>query len=143
MAIPTLEQKLAWLKPAPASSLELELAAQIDPAQFEIGFQRTNDILDEGMDVFVRSCRCAMGVAGGTPVVVPAAGAPASSEPAPAMEVAQAAPAPEPAALAPETAPAPAPAESAPAPIDPMADAGAGAARCGSGPRTARAYTSA
>lgn len=70
MAIPTLEQKLAWLKPAPASSLELELAAQIDPAQFEIGFQRTNDILDEGMDVFVRSCRCAMGVAGDSLVAI-------------------------------------------------------------------------
>lgn len=64
MGIPTLEQKLAWLKPAPASSRELELAVQIDPATFEIGFQRTNDILDEGMDVFVRSCRCAMGIAG-------------------------------------------------------------------------------
>lgn len=70
MAIPTLEQKLTWLKPAPASSRELELAAQIDPAQFEIGFQRTNDILDEGMDVFVRSCRCAMGVAGDSLVAI-------------------------------------------------------------------------
>lgn len=64
MGIPTLEQKLAWLKPSPPSARELELAAQIDAATFEIGFQRTNDILDEGMDVFVRSCRCAMGVAG-------------------------------------------------------------------------------
>lgn len=64
MGIPTLEQKLAWLKPSPPSQRELDLAAQIDAATFEIGFQRTNDILDEGMDVFVRSCRCAMGVAG-------------------------------------------------------------------------------
>jgi|TARA_R100001244_G_scaffold20643_2_gene21386 N-methylhydantoinase B/oxoprolinase/acetone carboxylase alpha subunit len=64
MGIPTLEEKLDWLKPAPATEEELLEAAKITPAQFEIGFQRTNDILDEGMDVFVRSCRCAMGVAG-------------------------------------------------------------------------------
>lgn len=64
MGIPTLEQKLAWLKPSTPSQEELDLAAQIDAATFEIGFQRTNDILDEGMDVFVRSCRCAMGIAG-------------------------------------------------------------------------------
>lgn len=64
MGIPTLEQKLTWLKPSTPSARELELAAQIDAATFEIGFQRTNDILEEGMDVFVRSCRCAMGVAG-------------------------------------------------------------------------------
>lgn len=70
MAIPTLEQKLTWLKPSPASELELELAAQITAAEFEIGFQRTNDILDEGMDVFVRSCRCAMGVAGDSLVAI-------------------------------------------------------------------------
>ncbi len=70
MAIPTLEQKLAWLKPSTPSQQELDLAAQIDPATFEIGFQRTNDILDEGMDVFVRSCRCAMGVAGDSLVAI-------------------------------------------------------------------------
>lgn len=64
MGIPTLEQKLAWLKPSTPSQEELDLATQIDAATFEIGFQRTNDILDEGMDVFVRSCRCAMGIAG-------------------------------------------------------------------------------
>lgn len=70
MGIPSLEQKLEWLKPAPASQRELELAEQIDAATFEIGFQRTNDILDEGMDVFVRSCRCAMGVAGDSLVAI-------------------------------------------------------------------------
>ena len=64
MAIPTLEQKLAWLKTVPPSDDELRWADEIDAAQFEIGFQRTNDILDEGMEVFQRSCRCAMGVAG-------------------------------------------------------------------------------
>ncbi|WHZ10067.1 MAG: Acetophenone carboxylase subunit Apc4 [Burkholderiaceae bacterium] len=70
MGIPTLEQKLTWLKPSPPSQRELELAAQIGAATFEIGFQRTNDILDEGMDVFVRSCRCAMGVAGDSLVAI-------------------------------------------------------------------------
>ena len=64
MGIPTLEQKLKWLKPAPATEDELRYAADIDTANYEIGFQRTNDILDEGMEVFQRSCRCAMGVAG-------------------------------------------------------------------------------
>ncbi len=64
MAIPTLEQKLAWLKTVPATREEQALADAIDPARFEIGFQRTNDILDEGMDVFQRSVRCAMGIAG-------------------------------------------------------------------------------
>lgn len=70
MAIPTLEQKLAWLKTAPATEDERREAARIDPARFEIGFQRTNDILDEGMDVFQRSCRCAMGVAGDSLVAI-------------------------------------------------------------------------
>ncbi|MFA7282731.1 MAG: hydantoinase B/oxoprolinase family protein, partial [Sterolibacterium sp.] len=74
MAIPTLEQKLTWLKPVPATPRELELAAQIDAAEFEIGFQRTNDILDEGMDVFQRSCRCAMGVSGDSLVGIMTAG---------------------------------------------------------------------
>lgn len=64
MGIPTLEEKLAWLKPSEPTEEELREADKISPADFEIGFQRTNDILDEGMDVFVRSCRCAMGVAG-------------------------------------------------------------------------------
>lgn len=64
MAIPTTEQKMAWLKPAPPSEDELRCVEAIGPGQYEIGFQRTNDILDEGMEVFVRSCRSAMGIAG-------------------------------------------------------------------------------
>ena len=62
--IPTLEQKLNWLKTVPPSPELQAQADAIDAARFEIGFQRTNDILDEGMDVFQRSVRCAMGVAG-------------------------------------------------------------------------------
>jgi N-methylhydantoinase B/oxoprolinase/acetone carboxylase alpha subunit len=64
MSIPTLEQKLRWLKPEPPTEYELKCVEQIGLGEFEIGFQRTNDILDEGMDVFVRSCRSAMGIAG-------------------------------------------------------------------------------
>ena len=64
MAIPTLEQKLKWLKPTPAKKHELECVSRIELGDYEIGFQRTNDILDEGMEVFVRSCRSAMGIAG-------------------------------------------------------------------------------
>jgi acetophenone carboxylase len=64
MAIPTLEQKLAWLKPTPLGDAERDAMRELDLGEYEIGFQRTNDILDEGMDVFVRSCRSAMGIAG-------------------------------------------------------------------------------
>ncbi len=62
--IPTLEEKLTWLKPVAPTEHELKCVEQIGLGDFEIGFQRTNDILDEGMDVFVRSCRSAMGIAG-------------------------------------------------------------------------------
>ena len=67
MAIPTTDQKMAWLKPAPATEEELACVEKIGLGQYEIGFQRTNDILDEGMEVFVRSCRSAMGIAGDLP----------------------------------------------------------------------------
>lgn len=70
MAIPTLEQKLHWLKPTPASDEELALAAKLDAATIEIGFQRTNDILSEAMEIFQRTCRCAMGVAGDSLVAI-------------------------------------------------------------------------
>jgi acetophenone carboxylase len=64
MSIPTTEEKMRWLKPSPPTPEELECAARIGTGAYEIGFQRTNDILDEGMEVFVRSCRSAMGIAG-------------------------------------------------------------------------------
>jgi acetophenone carboxylase len=70
MAIPTLEEKLQWLKLEPPSQRELDLAATVDSGRYEIGFQRTNDILDEGMEVFVRSCRSAMGIAGDSLVAI-------------------------------------------------------------------------
>ncbi len=70
LKIPTLEQKLEWIKPVPPTERELACAGKIGPADYEIGFQRTNDILDEGMDVFARSCRGSMGVAGDSVITI-------------------------------------------------------------------------
>ena len=70
MSIPTLEEKLEWLKPIAATQAEREAAAKVGRGNYEIGVQRTNDILDEGMDVFVRSCRSAMGIAGDSLVAI-------------------------------------------------------------------------
>ncbi len=64
MTIPTTDEKMRWLKPTPATEEEMACVENIGLGQYEIGFQRTNDILDEGMEVFVRSCRSAMGIAG-------------------------------------------------------------------------------
>lgn len=64
MPIPTLAEKLEALKPSLATAYERECADAITPGKLAIGTQRTADILDEGMDVFVRSCRSSMGVAG-------------------------------------------------------------------------------
>ena len=57
MPIPTLAEKLEWLKPAPATPYEIECAAKVPQGDYEIGVQVTNDILDEAMEVFVRSSR--------------------------------------------------------------------------------------
>ena len=64
MQVPTLEQKLAWLKPTPPTDDERKCAEKVGVGNYEIGFQRTNDILDEGMEIFQRSCRGSFGVAG-------------------------------------------------------------------------------
>ena len=64
MDVPTLEQKLAWLKPSPPTDYERACREKIDLGGYEIGFQRTNDILDEGMEIFQRSCRGSFGVSG-------------------------------------------------------------------------------
>ncbi len=69
-AIPTLEQKLKWIKPEPVSARARECMENLGVGQYEIGFQRTNDILDEGMDVFQRSCRGSFGVAGDSLVLI-------------------------------------------------------------------------
>ena len=64
MPIPTLEQKLKWLKPEPASAYEQECLKLVSAGPYEIGLQRTNDLLDEAMEVFMRSSRSSIGIAG-------------------------------------------------------------------------------
>lgn len=74
MPIPTLEEKLEWLKPAPASLEETRLAGAIAPGAYEVGVQITNDILDEAMEVFIRSSRSYFGVSGDSMVAIFSAG---------------------------------------------------------------------
>src|SRR2546427_12091743 len=74
MAIPTLAEKLEWLKPAPATEFELECAKNIRPGEYEIGVQVTNDILDEAMEIFIRSSRSYFGVSGDSMVAIFTAG---------------------------------------------------------------------
>jgi len=70
MPIPTLAEKLEWLKPAPATAHEKQRASQIPQGDYEIGVQITNDILDEAMEVFVRSSRSYFGVSGDSMVAI-------------------------------------------------------------------------
>ena len=70
MPIPTLAEKLEWLKPAPATQYEIECAAKVRQGDYEIGVQITNDILDEAMEVFVRSSRSYFGVSGDSMVAI-------------------------------------------------------------------------
>ena len=70
MSIPTLAEKLEWLKPAPATPLEIEAAAKIAQGDYEIGVQITNDILDEAMEVFVRASRSYFGVSGDSMIAI-------------------------------------------------------------------------
>ena len=70
MPIPTLAEKLEWLKPAPATPYEIECAAEVCQGDYEIGVQITNDILDEAMEVFVRSSRSYFGVSGDSMVAI-------------------------------------------------------------------------
>lgn len=70
MPIPTLAEKLEWLKPALPTAEELECAAEVLQGDYEIGVQITNDILDEAMEVFVRSSRSYFGVSGDSMVAI-------------------------------------------------------------------------
>jgi len=70
MPIPTLAEKLAWLKPAPATDFERACAARVPQGDYEIGVQVTNDILDEAMEVFVRASRSYFGVSGDSMVAI-------------------------------------------------------------------------
>jgi acetophenone carboxylase len=64
MSYPTVEEKLAALKVVPATEHELECIKLVSRGTYEIALQRTADILDEGYEVFMRSSRSSMGVAG-------------------------------------------------------------------------------
>jgi N-methylhydantoinase B/oxoprolinase/acetone carboxylase alpha subunit len=70
MPIPTLAEKLQWLKPAPPTPHEIESAAKVRQGDYEIGVQITNDILDEAMEVFVRASRSYFGVSGDSMVAI-------------------------------------------------------------------------
>lgn len=64
MSIPTLAEKLQALKVTPASAYERSCADKVTRGSYEIAVQRTADILDEGYEIFMRSSRSSMGVAG-------------------------------------------------------------------------------
>src|SRR3990170_1902871 len=74
MPIPTVEEKLSWLNPEPPSAYELECLKAVKPGDYEIGVQVTNDILDEAMEIFVRSSRSYFGVSGDSMVALFTAG---------------------------------------------------------------------
>ena len=70
MTIPTSEQKLQWFKPAPITEEEQACVDGLGVGEFEVGFERTNNILDEAMEVFERSARTSMGIAGDSMVAL-------------------------------------------------------------------------
>ena len=64
MSYPTLQEKLNSLKVTPATDYERLCADALKPGSYEIAVQRTADVLDEGYEIFMRSSRSSMGVAG-------------------------------------------------------------------------------
>src|ERR1700686_2281984 len=74
MPIPTTAEKLAWLKHEPATPHEKECAAKLPQGDYENGVQVTNDILDEAMEIFIRSSRSYFGVSGDSMVAIFTAG---------------------------------------------------------------------
>jgi acetophenone carboxylase len=70
VTIPTYEEKLAAIKLAQPSEEELAAVETLSPGDYEVGFQRTNDILDEALEVFQRSSRSSMGIAGDVMVAI-------------------------------------------------------------------------
>jgi acetophenone carboxylase len=64
MSYPTLAEKLAALKVTPPTDYETACLARVPRGSYEIGVQRTADILDEGYEIFMRSSRSSMGIAG-------------------------------------------------------------------------------
>ncbi len=70
MSHPSLEEKLASLKDTEADEDERRCADALVRGSYEIGVQRTADILDEGYEIFMRSSRSSMGVAGDSIVAI-------------------------------------------------------------------------
>ena len=70
MAIPTAEEKLAMIKVEAPDDDELRCVETLGPGDYEVGFERTNNILDEAMEIFVRSSRSMMGIAGDSMVAL-------------------------------------------------------------------------
>jgi N-methylhydantoinase B/oxoprolinase/acetone carboxylase alpha subunit len=70
MSHPTLEEKLSALKVSEPSDYERSCADSLKPGDYEIAVQRTADILDEGYEIFMRSSRSSMGVAGDSIVAI-------------------------------------------------------------------------
>ena len=70
MSYPSLEEKLAALKVTEPTEYELSCLGAVGTGAYEIGVQRTADILDEGYEVFMRSSRSQMGIAGDSIVAI-------------------------------------------------------------------------
>ena len=74
MAIPTADAKLEMIRLAEPSDDELRAVETLAPGDYEVGFQRTNDILDEALEVFQRASRSSMGIAGDVMIALFSAG---------------------------------------------------------------------
>jgi N-methylhydantoinase B/oxoprolinase/acetone carboxylase alpha subunit len=64
MSIPSVAEKLMALKVTPITVHEQRCMELVSRGNYEIALQRTADILDEGYEIFMRSSRSSMGVAG-------------------------------------------------------------------------------
>ncbi len=74
MAIPTADAKLEMIRLAEPTDDELRAVDTLAPGDYEVGFQRTNDILDEALEVFQRASRSSMGIAGDVMIALFSAG---------------------------------------------------------------------
>lgn len=74
MAIPTADTKLEMIRLAEPTDDELRAVDTLAPGDYEVGFQRTNDILDEALEVFQRASRSSMGIAGDVMIALFSAG---------------------------------------------------------------------
>jgi len=70
MTYPSLQEKLQSLKLSAPSDYERKCADAVKSGDYEIGVQRTADLLDEGYEIFMRSSRSSMGVAGDSIVAI-------------------------------------------------------------------------